>query len=72
MSNDKYPQFTVRLSDKSNQELEKLALIRSRSRSEIVREAMKVAKEKKKNNSEDKFIADPELNSKVIKVTSQM
>jgi hypothetical protein len=33
---------------------------------------MKVAKEKKKNNSEDKFIADPELNSKVIKVTSQM
>jgi predicted transcriptional regulator len=40
MSNDKYPQFTVRLSDKSNQELEKLALIRSRSRSEIVREAI--------------------------------
>ena len=41
-------------------------------KAEIVREAMKVAKEKKKNNSEDKFIADPELNSKVIKVTSQM
>lgn len=40
MSNDKYPQFTVRLSDKSNQELERLALIRSRSRSEIVREAI--------------------------------
>ena len=40
MVNDKYPQFTVRLSDKSNQELEKLALIRSRSRSEIVREAL--------------------------------
>ena len=40
MNNDKYPQFTVRLSDKSNQELEKLALIRSRSRSEIVREAI--------------------------------
>ena len=40
MNNDKYPQFTVRLSDKSNQELAKLALIRSRSRSEIVREAI--------------------------------
>jgi len=39
---------------------------------EIVREAMKVAKEKKKNNSEDKFIADPELNSKVIKTATQM
>ena len=38
----------------------------------IVREAMKVAKEKKKNNSEDKFIADPELNSKVIKTAAQM
>jgi len=41
-------------------------------KAEIVREAMKVAKEKKKNNSEDKFIADPELNSKVIKTASQM
>ena len=41
MNNDKYPQFTVRLSDKSNQELAKLALIRSRSRSEIVREAIR-------------------------------
>ena len=40
MNNDKYPQFTVRLSDKSLQQLEKLALIRSRSRSEIVREAI--------------------------------
>ena len=40
MNNDKYLQFTVRLLDKSNQELEKLALIRSRSRSEIVREAI--------------------------------
>jgi len=39
---------------------------------EIVREAMKVAKEKKKSNSEDKFIADPELNSKVIKTATQM
>jgi hypothetical protein len=39
---------------------------------EIVREAMKMAKEKKKNNSEDKFIADPELNSKVIKTATQM
>ena len=40
---------------------------------EIVREAMKVAKEKKKNgNSEDKFIADPELNSRVIKTATQM
>ena len=40
---------------------------------EIVREAMKVAKEKKKNgNSEDKFIADPELNSRVIKTAAQM
>jgi hypothetical protein len=40
---------------------------------EIVREAMKVAKEKmKKGNSEDKFIADPELNSKVIKTATQM
>ena len=41
-------------------------------KAEIVREAMKVAKEKKKTNSEDKFIADPELNSKVIKTASQM
>ena len=40
MNNDKYPQLTVRLSDKSIQQLEKLALIRSRSRSEIVREAI--------------------------------
>ena len=40
MRNDKYPQFTVRLSDKSIQQLEKLALVRSRSRSEIVREAI--------------------------------
>ena len=39
---------------------------------EIVREAMKAAKEKKKNNSEDKFVADPELNSKVIKTATQM
>ena len=40
---------------------------------EIVREAMKVAKEKKKKgNSEDKFIADPELNSRVIKTAAQM
>ena len=40
---------------------------------EIVREAMKVAKEKmKKSNSEDKFIADPELNSRVIKTATQM
>ena len=40
---------------------------------EIVREAMKVAKEKmKKSNSEDKFIADPELNSRVIKTAAQM
>ena len=40
---------------------------------EIVREAMKVAKEKmKKGNSEDKFIADPELNSRVIKTAAQM
>jgi hypothetical protein len=39
---------------------------------DIVREAMKVAKEKKKNNSEDKFIADPELNSRVIKTAAQM
>ena len=39
---------------------------------EIVREAMKMAKEKKKNNSKDKFIADPELNSKVIKTATQM
>jgi hypothetical protein len=40
---------------------------------EIVREAMKVAKEKKKkSNSEDKFIADPELNSRVIKSATQM
>jgi hypothetical protein len=40
---------------------------------EIVREAMKVAKEKmKKSNSEDKFIADPELNSRVIKSAAQM
>ncbi len=41
-------------------------------KSEIVREAMKIAKEKKKANSEDKFIADPELNSKVIKTAAQM
>jgi len=41
-------------------------------KAEIVREAMKVAKEKKKANSEDKFIADPELNSKVIKTATQM
>jgi len=40
MNNDKYPQFTVRLSDKSVQQLERLALNRSRSRSEIVREAI--------------------------------
>ena len=40
MNNDKYPQFTVRLSDKSNQQLKNLALLRSRSRSEIVREAI--------------------------------
>jgi predicted DNA-binding protein len=40
MSNDKYPQFTVRLSDKSIQQLERLALIRSRPRSEIIREAI--------------------------------
>jgi hypothetical protein len=33
---------------------------------------MKVAKDKKKNNSEDKFIADPELNSRVIKTAAQM
>jgi hypothetical protein len=39
---------------------------------EIVREAMKVAKEKKKSNSEDKFVADPELNSRVIKTATQM
>lgn len=39
---------------------------------EIVRETMKVAKDKKKTNSEDKFIADPELNSKVIKTAAQM
>jgi hypothetical protein len=39
---------------------------------EIVREAMKVAKEKKKSNSEDKFVADPELNSRVIKTAAQM
>jgi hypothetical protein len=41
-------------------------------KAEIVREAMKIAKEKKKANSEDKFIADPELNSKVIKTATQM
>ena len=41
-------------------------------KAEIVREAMKIAKEKKKANSEDKFIADPELNSKVIKTAAQM
>ena len=40
MNNDKHPQFTVRLSDKSLQQLEKLALIRSRPRSEIIREAI--------------------------------
>ena len=40
MSNDKYTQFTVRLSDKSIQQLEKLALIRSRPRSEIIRDAI--------------------------------
>jgi len=40
---------------------------------EIVREAMKAAKEKmKKGNSEDKFVADPELNSRVIKTATQM
>lgn len=38
---------------------------------EIVREAMKVAKDKKKN-SDDKFIADPELSSKVVKTATQM
>ena len=41
-------------------------------KADIVREAMKVAKDKKKTNSEDKFIADPELNSKVIKTAPQM
>jgi hypothetical protein len=41
-------------------------------KADIVREAMKVAKDKKKNNSEDKFIADPELNSRVIKTAAQM
>ena len=41
-------------------------------KADIVREAMKVAKDKKKTNSEDKFIADPELNSKVIKTAAQM
>jgi predicted transcriptional regulator len=40
MSNDKYPQITVRLSDKSIQQLRTLTLIRSRSRSEIIREAI--------------------------------
>jgi len=45
-------------------------------RADIIREAMKAAKEKvKKEKStadEDKFVADPELNSKVIKTASQM
>ena len=41
-------------------------------KADIVREAMKVAKDKIKTNSEDKFIADPELNSKVIKTAPQM
>jgi hypothetical protein len=55
----------------ANKEPAKKGLEESRQ-AEIVREAMKVAKEKKKNNSEDKFIADPELNSKVIKTATQM
>jgi hypothetical protein len=45
-------------------------------RADIIREAMKAAKEKvkkeKQTADEDKFVADPELNSKVIKTAAQM
>ena len=50
--------------------------IQESRRADIIREAMKAAKEKvkkeKQTADEDKFIADPELNSKVIKTASQM
>ena len=43
-------------------------------KAQIVREAMKSAKDKMKKTvaDEDKFVANPELNSKVIKTASQM
>lgn len=50
--------------------------IQESRRADIIREAMKAAKEKvkkeKQTADEDKFVADPELNSKVIKTASQM
>jgi len=39
---NQYPQITVRLCGRSLKELERLSLARSRTRSEIVREAIKV------------------------------